>query len=239
MTAFLVKNEDAVAQPKGSIIRCGTSPGFGLLAQADSLAHSANLMGVRLTSVPASSYDKLATFGTFPTVLLVGDVADVGNVIYLSDAVAGQCTSVAPPIAISLGFAYEVSSAGGLWYATLAPCQTLWPEVPYDLSCYVAGQPDGTGVLVFAHQVARTFKIVDVVGKLDAAAAADAVWELRVDGSSIAELHWTMGSTALTLVWAPPPGGYVVAAGSTITMVTTTGATQPSDIAVTMKGELP
>jgi hypothetical protein len=110
---------------------------------------------------------------------------------------------------------------------------------PYDVSCYIAGQPDGTGVLVFAHQAARAFKLYNITGKLAAAATDDAMWTLSISGSSVAELHWTNGFDTMTLVWSPPVGGYDVAADSIISLVTSTGTTQPSDIAVTLKGGLP
>jgi hypothetical protein len=113
------------------------------------------------------------------------------------------------------------------------------PTVPYDLACFVAGQPDGTGVLVFQHKAARSFQLLAVDGVLAVAATANATWELRINGVMLVELHWTTGSTAVTIVGTIPGGGQAIAAGSIITLVSTVGATQPADIAVTVKGVLP
>lgn len=109
------------------------------------------------------------------------------------------------------------------------------PTVPYDLSCFIAGQPD-VGTLVFAHQAARDFQLQDVDGKLAAVATGNASWELRIDGVGLVGLQWSTGSDTAVITGTLPSS---VTSGSIVSLVTTAGTTQPSDIAVTMKGALP
>lgn len=235
MSIAQILNSDLVTQYRGMIVRQGLEPNSCLLAQADSQAHAALLLGTRLGDVADGNSGPLGAFASGMVVRLEG-TATAGDSIYLSASAGGVGTNVAPAYPVLLGKGYNVYQEDGIWYAQLLV--QSFSESPYDLSCYVAGQPEGTGVQVFGHVAARSFKLFDIVGTLATAAAADAVWTLKIDDSSVAELHWTTGSAALTLVWTPPAGGYDVTAGSTITLSTTTGDVQPSDIAVTMKGVL-
>lgn len=123
---------------------------------------------------------------------------------------------------------------GGTWTIEA----NLLPVVPYDVSAFVAGQPDGTGVVVCAFKAVRSFTLLAADGVLAAAATADATWELRKNGVAVVELHWANGSTAMTVVGSFGTG-VAVAAGQVISIVTTVGATQPADAAVTLKGVLP
>jgi hypothetical protein len=159
--------------------------------------------------------------------------------VWLSADGSGRGTPVVSTY--KLGICYAYFEIGGLPYAQIV-IPHLWQEIPYDLSCYVAGQPDISSpdlALCLLHKVVRSFQLLAVDGKLAAVATADAVWELQINGVKLVELHWTTGSDAVTIVGTIPDGGASIAAGSIVSLIATIGATQPTNIAVTMKGALP
>jgi hypothetical protein len=116
-----ITNSDIVTQSAGMIVR-GTGPGTCVLAQADTVAHTTNLIGARVSDVLAAASGPVLTFEPGLRVRLAAPAAD-GDEIYLSAAVAGVGTNVKPAIPVLLGYCFAYSLVGGIDYADLIPDQ--------------------------------------------------------------------------------------------------------------------
>jgi hypothetical protein len=117
MIASLV-NGDVSTQILGSVVRRGLAPNSCVVALADSVPHSSDLLGARLGSVNAGASGPLTGFVGGMVVALDGAAAD-GDSIYLSASTAGRGTNVAPVVAVHLGTAYRTYQVSGVWYAEL------------------------------------------------------------------------------------------------------------------------
>ena len=110
-------NSDGVTQSVGSVVRRGAGVGC-FLAQADTAAHTSNLLGVRLTNVSPGAGGLIGSLNDGMLVRLDGAAA-AGDSIYLSAAVAGSGVNVAPVLQILLGVAYYTFIIAGQWYANV------------------------------------------------------------------------------------------------------------------------
>lgn len=119
MSFGLFTNADAVTQQKGMIVRRGATGSACLLAQADTAAHRADLLGTRYASVAAGSSGFVSGFEDGCWVKLDA-AAPSGSVIYLSDTTPGIGTAT-PPVSfiLPLGYAYQVINEGGGSYAVV------------------------------------------------------------------------------------------------------------------------
>lgn len=119
-----ITNSDAVTQYAGMVVR-SSAAGACLLAQADTEAHSTNVLGARLADVVAAGSGTVGVFQPGLRVRLAG-AASRGDRIYLSAITPGVGDVVVPALPglpVLLGYCDASSEVGGVWYADLVPYQ--------------------------------------------------------------------------------------------------------------------
>lgn len=126
MSYYLPVNTNSITQPKGSIVRAGSSPNTTLLAQADDPSHAQLIVGIVPEDVAPASSGHIVTGATLSPVL-VSSEPNINDMIYLSDTQAGVGVNVPPALKIPIGFVVDKFQSGGSWYATLC---TVIPRVP-------------------------------------------------------------------------------------------------------------
>jgi hypothetical protein len=111
-------NGNAETQSKGAVVRKGSGINTVVLALADSETNYTSVVGSRKCDVPASQGGEIFPFLNGVQVLMLLE-PEIGDDIYLSDVVAGSCTtSVTKAL---LGVCYEKVEESGVWYASLSP----------------------------------------------------------------------------------------------------------------------
>jgi hypothetical protein len=126
MSYYLPVNANSITQPKGSIVRAGSSPNTTLLAQADDPSHAQLIVGaVQVDVAPGSSGGISA--GAILSPVLVSSEPNINDVIYLSAAQAGAGVTVPPALKVPIGFVIDKFQSGGSWYTSLC---TIIPRVP-------------------------------------------------------------------------------------------------------------
>lgn len=116
-------NADIVIQYLGMIVRTGATPNTVILAQANTLGNSSNVVGVRLSDVAVGVSGFIAPIEPGLVVRLLMEPG-INDPIYLSADTPGCGTivePVAPNFGVLLGICYEKNFVGGVWYASLLP----------------------------------------------------------------------------------------------------------------------
>ena len=113
-------NADLVTQARGAIVRTGAT-GQCLLAQADTLAHVANLLGTRLADVLTTASGQIGAFDEPGQLIRMDAAPAVGAVVYVSAATPGVGTTTKPAIAVPVGICYEATNVAGVDYAAVTP----------------------------------------------------------------------------------------------------------------------
>lgn len=113
-------NADAVTQPRGAIVRVGTTPNTVVLASSNNVQGSENIVGARLADVAPGVAGLVVPQIPGQTVRMLAE-PDVGDPAYLSNTPAGYGTTEPPALPFVLGVVYEKFFAAGVWYANLIP----------------------------------------------------------------------------------------------------------------------
>jgi hypothetical protein len=116
-------NADVATQRVGEIVRAGAAPNTVVLALANALEGSSNIVGSRLADVASGNPGLVqpAEPGYVVRMLLEPTINDP---VYLSATTPGRGTNVmpaAPNLTVLLGLCYEKNNVGGVWYASLLP----------------------------------------------------------------------------------------------------------------------
>jgi hypothetical protein len=118
MSAILFTNGDVTTQSMGQIVRQVGSAVF--LAQADTSANVAKLVGVRLSTVTAGNSGFIA--GYVPSMKVrVEAEPTVGNELWLSATNAGVAALASGTVPVLLGVCVAKNQDSGIWYAEIIP----------------------------------------------------------------------------------------------------------------------
>ena len=150
-------NADLVTQARGAIVRTGAT-GQCLLAQADTLAHVANLLGTRLADVLTTASGQIGAFDEPGQLIRMDAAPAVGAVVYVSAATPGVGTTTKPAIAVPVGICYEATNVAGVDYAAVTPI------VPGSTPGTLSGGTLASSYLAGASAADQTISLADANG---------------------------------------------------------------------------
>lgn len=150
-------NADLVTQARGAIVRTGAT-GQCLLAQADTLAHVANLLGTRLADVLTTASGQIGAFDEPGQLIRMDAAPAVGAVVYVSAATPGVGTTTKPAIAVPVGTCYEATNVAGVDYAAVTPI------VPGSTPGTLSGGTLASSYLAGASAADQTISLADANG---------------------------------------------------------------------------
>lgn len=142
-TQVEVVNNTGVTLLKGKAVRydsiAGGNPAV-VLAKADNFLNAQGL-GITAHDIPNGQSGEVVTFGQIRS-LDLSSFAE-GNILYLSDTVAGEFTTTPPDIASSIGIVFNNDAIDGILFANPTPNIVFPPTIARN-----KGQNDGNYSLV-------------------------------------------------------------------------------------------